>query len=133
MQLRDSESGLGWLSTNVMLVCCCTVQLLRGRKPDESERIAKNFDRAKAAMTAADAGEAPAAGRKCESPACSAREAFSGAFKLCGKCRAVPYCCIACQVRLLPRRCQLRADSREHRIITDGGLEASQALQLHEA
>ena len=99
MQLRDSESCDGWSEQNVMFVCCGAAQLLRGRKPDASERIAAKLERAKVAVTAAFAGEAPAAGLKCEAPACSAREPFAGAFKLCGKCRAVRYCCVVCQVR----------------------------------
>ena len=99
MQLRDSESCDGWSKQNVMLVCCGAAQLLRGRKPDASERIAAKLERAKVAVTAAVAGEAPAAGLKCEAPACSAREPFAGAFKLCGKCRAVRYYCVVCQVR----------------------------------
>jgi hypothetical protein len=100
MSFQLREPGPGWHDENLVLVCCREAQLLRGRKPDESERIANKFERAAAAASAADAGETLAAGRKCESPSCTARELFAGAFKRCGKCLAVCYGSAACQVRL---------------------------------
>jgi hypothetical protein len=86
------------------VVCCGAAQLLRGRKRDVSARVEQKLERAKAATLAGAAGGGGAHdGRGCDAPACSKREAFEGAFKMCGKCFAVRYCCAVCQARTRAR------------------------------
>ena len=129
--LKQREGG--WRQDNVMMVCCAVAQFLRGRQPDDSEHLKNKLEELKAALNATPAEQRRlrAAGRQCSAAACARREPYAGAFKTCGRCREVNYCCAVCQVRCAPSRSAQRHADLAFLVLYPSAEDALGEAQAH--
>ena len=131
-QLVDAAEGWRGGAANTLSVSCAVAQCLRGRKPEESERMQRKLDGLLEALRATpeQRRRLRASGRACDALACARREPYTEAFKACSLCHVAHYCSRVCKVRAQALACwsAVRKADAPFAATTEGALGASQGL-----